>query len=306
MHHFVTEMCTNGHMFFLQNDALCDTRLVHCGIYATGLFYLCKNTSPQSRKKYRTAIIVFCVQCEHFAGKWLWPFARATIDPSHKSHNTLEKHHTMHHFVTEMCTNGHMFFLQNDALCDTRLVHCGIYATGLFYLCKNTSPQSRKKYRTAIIVFCVQCEHFAGKCLCHDRSKRQIIIITCQNLHFGKYVGLTVCLSVCLFIRSRKTGKKYRTAIIVFCVQCEHFAGKCLCHDRSERQIIIITCQNLHFGKYVGLMVCLSVCLFIRSRITREPFEISSPKLVHRCILVAAPSLFLFKVKGQGHRKGQN
>ena len=23
-------------------------------------------------------------------------------------------------------------------------------------------------------------------------------IITCQNLHFGKYVGLTVCLSVCL------------------------------------------------------------------------------------------------------------
>ena len=62
-----------------------------------------------------------------------------------------------------------------------------------------------------------------------------------------------------------------------------------------------ITCQNLHFGKYVGLMVCLFVRLFVRSRITLEPFEISSPKLVHRCILVAAPSLFLFKVKGQGH-----
>ena len=62
-----------------------------------------------------------------------------------------------------------------------------------------------------------------------------------------------------------------------------------------------ITCQNLHFGKYVGLTVCLSVCLFIRSRITLEPFEITSPKLVHRCILVAAPSLYLFKVKGQGH-----
>ena len=52
-----------------------------------------------------------------------------------------------------------------------------------------------------------------------------------------------------------------------------------------------------------GLSVCLSVCLFIRSRITIEPFEISSAKLVHRCILVAAPSLFLFNVnsQSQGH-----
>ena len=27
-----------------------------------------------------------------------------------------------------------------------------------------------------------------------------IHIVTCQNLHFGKYVGLTVCLSVCLSV----------------------------------------------------------------------------------------------------------
>ena len=70
-----------------------------------------------------------------------------------------------------------------------------------------------------------------------------------------------------------------------------------------------------NFGKYAISdcpFICLSVCpfvrLLIRSRITLEPFEISSPKSVHRCILVAAPSLFLFKVKGQrsrsrGHRK---
>ena len=56
---------------------------------------------------------------------------------------------------------------------------------------------------------------------------------------------------------------------------------------------------------FKGLSVCLFDRLFIRSWITLEPFEISSPKLVHRCILVAAPSLLLLilrsKVKGQGH-----
>ena len=85
---------------------------------------------------------------------------------------------------------------------------------------------------------------------------------------------------------------------------------------------------TLHFGKYVGLTVCylpkftfwqvcwfnglsvcLSVSLFIRSQITLEPFEIYSPKLVHRCILVTAPALFLLKVKCQrsrsrSHHKG--
>ena len=59
-----------------------------------------------------------------------------------------------------------------------------------------------------------------------------------------------------------------------------------------------------NFGKYAISdcpFICLFVRLFIRSWITLEPFEISSLKLVQRCILVAAPSLFLFKVKGQGH-----
>ena len=28
--------------------------------------------------------------------------------PSHKSHNASNKHHTMHHFVTEMCIHGHI------------------------------------------------------------------------------------------------------------------------------------------------------------------------------------------------------
>ena len=63
----------------------------------------------------------------------------------------------------------------------------------------------------------------------------------------------------------------------------------------------ISDCPFIFLCWFNGLSVCLFVRLFIRSRITLEPFQIFSPKLVHRCILVPAPSLFLFKVKGQGH-----
>ena len=30
------------------------------------------------------------------------------VDPSHKSHNSLENYPTMHHFVTEICTHVHI------------------------------------------------------------------------------------------------------------------------------------------------------------------------------------------------------
>ena len=44
------------------------------------------------------------------------------IDQSQKSHNASEKYPTIHHFSTKICT----FLLQNNALWDIRLVHCGI------------------------------------------------------------------------------------------------------------------------------------------------------------------------------------
>ena len=117
----------------------------------------------------------------------------------------------------------------------------------------------------------------------------------------------------------------WSVSIILFIIFIDSYVERC---QRPAKRGII-TCQNLHFGKYVGLTVCylpkftfwqvcwfngLSVCLFVRlfkrSRITLEPFEISSPKLVHRCILVAVPCYFFSrsKVKGQrsrsrGHRK---
>ena len=42
-------------------------------------------------------------------------------------HAASDKYTTMHHFVTEMCT----ILLQNGALWDVILVHCGICATSL-------------------------------------------------------------------------------------------------------------------------------------------------------------------------------
>ena len=50
----------------------------------------------------------------------------AIIDQSYKSHNTFDKYPTMCHFETEMCTNVHIL-LQNGALRDMGLVHCGIW-----------------------------------------------------------------------------------------------------------------------------------------------------------------------------------
>ena len=49
------------------------------------------------------------------------------MEISHKSHNASDKYPTMHHFVTEMCTHVCTFLLQNDALWDMALVHCGIW-----------------------------------------------------------------------------------------------------------------------------------------------------------------------------------
>ena len=60
---------------------------------------------------------------------------QASIDPSHKSNNASDKYTTMHHFA-HMCT----FLLQNGALWDMELGHCGISGTGLlgnFYLVRD-------------------------------------------------------------------------------------------------------------------------------------------------------------------------
>ena len=40
------------------------------------------------------------------------------LDPSHKSHNALDKYPTMLHFITEMCTRAHFCY---------KMVHCGIW-----------------------------------------------------------------------------------------------------------------------------------------------------------------------------------
>ena len=56
-----------------------------------------------------------------------------SIDPSHKTHNALDKYLTMHHFITEMCIYMHIsaFLL--------KMVHCGAGAS--WDLCNISIPR---------------------------------------------------------------------------------------------------------------------------------------------------------------------
>ena len=88
---------------------------------------------------------------------------------------------------------------------------------------------------------------------CHDNN---VILITCQNLHFGKYVRLSVC---------------YLPKFTIF--------------GKYVRLSVCYLPKFTIFGKYVRLSVCLSVCLSVSlsvlSSITHERFDISSPNLVY-------------------------
>ena len=53
------------------------------------------------------------------------------IDLSLKSHKAHIPYPTMQHSVTEMCTRVSTFLLQNGALWDMCLMHCGICGVGL-------------------------------------------------------------------------------------------------------------------------------------------------------------------------------
>ena len=75
---------------------------------------------------------LFMGQCQYH-GCWCPGDARSQgiishdMDLSHKSHIAPVPYLIMHHFVTEMCT----FLLQNGALWDVCLMHCGICEIGL-------------------------------------------------------------------------------------------------------------------------------------------------------------------------------
>ena len=89
-----------------------------------------------------------------------------------------------------------------------------------------------------------------------------VFVITCQNLHFGKYVGWS-----CLLLAK-------------ITILASMFVGRvCL------SVCLFVTCQNYHFGKYVGwscLSVCLSVCLYGTFTKSQERLSQPSPNLVTR------------------------
>ena len=60
-----------------------------------------------------------------------WTNSRVAIDPSHKSHNALEKYSMMHHFVTEMCTRAHFC---------CKMLHFGIRVSSIVPLLRQSYP----------------------------------------------------------------------------------------------------------------------------------------------------------------------
>ena len=63
-------------------------------------------------------------------------------DLMHKSHDAPVPYYTMHHFVTEMCT----FLVQNGALWDVCLMHCGICDLGLLHPIIKVETEQNPKY----------------------------------------------------------------------------------------------------------------------------------------------------------------
>ena len=88
--------------------------------------------------------------------------------------------------------------------------------------------------------------------VCYSVHLSVCLFVTCQNYHFGKYVGWS-----CLLL----LAKIYILSVCLLTCQNYHF-GKYV----RWSCLLLVTCQNLHFGKYVRwscLSVCLSVCLFV-------------------------------------------
>ena len=74
--------------------------------------------------RYRESIVFSCIVelLSMYTVPLMITGMEILIDLLHKSHNAPVPYPTMHHFVTEMYT----FLLQNGALCDIQLMHCGI------------------------------------------------------------------------------------------------------------------------------------------------------------------------------------
>ena len=85
-----------------------------------------------------------------------------------------------------------------------------------------------------------------------------VMFVTCQNLHFGKYVRWS-CLSVCLLLAKINILASMFVGRVCYLPNLPKFIFWQVC----LLVVFVITCQNLHFGKYVRwscLSVCLSVC----------------------------------------------
>ena len=78
---------------------------------------------------YDVTVNLLCISSRRYIWQhqWWWIQNVLRTDLMHKSHKA--PYPTIHHFVTEMCT----ILLQNGALWDICMMHCGIWEMGLLY-----------------------------------------------------------------------------------------------------------------------------------------------------------------------------
>ena len=108
-----------------------------------------------------------------------------------------------------------------------------------------------------------------GKVFLQRQNVNCGLIITCQNLHFGKNVCFSVCLSICLLLAKMFNFGKHVHLTVCYL-------------------------QNLQFWQVCasdGLFVCVFVCLSISSSIQVTVFYIYLPNLTQICFYVTWPCL---------------
>ena len=87
----------------------------------------------------------------------------------------------------------------------------------------------------------------------------QVGLSELEGRRVSNYSKNMICKQLNIEIKVFRTVKSYR---VVRCEWIIIYGGLTrFCMNGMWKDVAIFTCQNLHFGKYVGLTVCLSVCL---------------------------------------------
>ena len=117
------------------------------------------------------------------------------VDPSHKSHNALDKHPTIHHFVTEMCTHVHISVTKRCIVYDT-----SVFVQHVYWLCRVSERLSYmkkgfnylqsaiamlrngRKCKYILLCFLQWIQHKGWQDIVNTEPFKHKIVIVCANM----------------------------------------------------------------------------------------------------------------------------